>query len=97
MMKRRGFIKSGAITIGLVGSPSLLLATSEGHDQKPSRISGVSGRNPFLQISSPRAVEPVSTEAPQVYQPYYIPDAAGGTDQSEDSATAGLLLSGTRW
>ena len=39
-MKRRGFLKNGAITIGLVGTPSLLLATSEGNDQKPSRISG---------------------------------------------------------
>ena len=39
-MKRRGFIKSGAITIGLVGTPSLLLATSGRNNQKPSQISG---------------------------------------------------------
>ncbi len=40
-MKRRGFLKSGAITIGLVGTPSLLMAKSKRSDQKMSRVSGV--------------------------------------------------------
>lgn len=40
-MKRRVFIKNSAITVGLVGSTSLLLTTTEGCAQKPSRISGV--------------------------------------------------------
>ncbi len=40
-MKRRVFIKNSAITVGLVGSTSLLLTTTKGCAQKPSRISGV--------------------------------------------------------
>jgi len=39
-MKRRAFLKSGAITVGLVGASSLLLTTAGGCDQKPSRFSG---------------------------------------------------------
>ncbi len=40
-MKRRGFLKRGAVTIGLVGAPSLLAAKPRRSDQKMSRISGV--------------------------------------------------------
>jgi len=39
-MKRRAFLKNGAITVGLVSTPSLFLKTAEGSDQKPSRLSG---------------------------------------------------------
>lgn len=38
-MKRRGFIKTGAATVGLVGTSSLLLTTAGGCDQKPSEFS----------------------------------------------------------
>ena len=39
-MKRRVFIKNGAITVGLVGTSSLTLTKAEGCEQKPSRYSG---------------------------------------------------------
>ncbi len=39
-MKRRGFLKRGAMTIGLVGTSSLLIAKSDENNQKPSGISG---------------------------------------------------------
>lgn len=38
-MKRRGFLKNSALTIGLVGTPSLLIAAPKGSVQKMSGIS----------------------------------------------------------
>ena len=40
-MKRRIFIKNGAITAGLVGSSSFLLTATESCTQDPSRLSGL--------------------------------------------------------
>lgn len=40
-MKRRVFIKNGAITAGLVGSSSVLLTTTESCTKKPSRVTEV--------------------------------------------------------
>ncbi len=40
-MKRRVFLKNGAITAGLVGSSSLLLTTSDGCSQNVSQMAGV--------------------------------------------------------
>lgn len=39
-MKRRGFLKRSAMTIGLVGTSSLLVAKSDENNQQKSRISG---------------------------------------------------------
>jgi hypothetical protein len=38
-MKRRGFIKSSAISIGLASTPSILLAAAKVVDEKTSEIS----------------------------------------------------------
>ena len=39
-MKRRGFIKSSAISIGLVSTPSFLLATAKLEDPETAQIAG---------------------------------------------------------
>ena len=39
-MKRRVFLKNGAITVGLVSTPSLFLKAAEDPGKKPSQFSG---------------------------------------------------------
>ncbi len=70
-MKRRVFLRNGAITVGMVGTPSLLLAAAGGCKKRPSRSSG----SDLKEIRSTRYLRQAQSEQFLPKAPGYVKPA----------------------